>query len=199
MVSELRLQNVVCMLLGRSESIKSKLMKLYKLTSFHQREDYHFSVHDPKNELFDKFNFPDCKDLQIRNNTIPLKEDFISNYGLNLATFLKQYDLYSSSSGLGDLFSERAVTALQEELKTEIEFIPCSLNNELVPMFAGLFLKTAPLNADYEGMKIVYDKTIEISAHYALQDDMSGMCFVTQNFVDFVENLKLKIEFISID
>lgn len=174
-------------------------MKLYTLTSFHKREDYHFSLHDPKKELFNKFNFSDCKNLKIRNNTIPLKEEFISKYNLNLAGFLKQYDSYTSYSGLGDLFSERAVTVLQEELKTEIEFIPCSLKGELVPIYAPLFLKSTPLKADYEGMKIVYDQSIEILSEYAIQDDISGMRFVTQKFVDLVQKHHLKMNFKAIN
>mgnify|MGYP003482914303 CR=1 FL=1 len=63
---------------------------LYTLFSFHEKEDYHFSVIDRDEVIFDKFNIPACKNNPIRNNIIPLKEDFTSEYNINLDKFLKQ-------------------------------------------------------------------------------------------------------------
>lgn len=169
--------------------------KLYTLFSFHKREAYHFSVVDRNGNIFDKFNIPEYRNNEIRNNIIPLKEEFIEEYKLNLDDFLNQYDLYTCYSGTGDLFSEKAVNLLQNELKDEIKFIPCSLNGEKVKLYAALLLKSAAIISEQKGKNFEFYPTTDLNAEYAMQDENSAVKFVTQKFVDLVEKHRLKIEF----
>ena len=170
-------------------------LKFYTLFSFHKREEYHFSVVDRDGNIFDKFNIIECRNNEIRNNVIPLKEDFIEEYKLNLDDFLNQYDLFTCYSGTGDLFSERAVNLIQNELKDEIEFIPCSLKGEKVKLYAALFLKSATIISDQKGMDFEFYPNANLDAQYAIQDENNAVKFVTQKFVDLIKKHKLKIEF----
>lgn len=171
------------------------MMNLYTLFSFHEREDYYFTVIDRKGEIFDKFKLPECRDFPLKNNSIPLKEEFIEKYQLNLDTFLKDYDLYTCyTGGVGELFSQKAVSVLKEELKNEIEFIPCMLKGKPIPVYAALFLKTASIVEDFDGMSFKFENKVSFSAKYAVQDENKGINFVTQAFVELVEKNNLTIE-----
>lgn len=169
--------------------------KLYSLFSFHKREEYYFSVSDTKKLIHQKFKIPECKNNPIRNNIIPLKEDFTSEYNINLDKFLKQYDLYTCYGATSDLFSERAVELLQEELKEEVEFIPCAIKGEKVKIYAALFLKSASIVKDFKGMGYDFYPFETIDAKYAIMDQEMGIKFVTQKFVDLVQKHQLKMEF----
>lgn len=169
--------------------------KLYSLFSLHKREEYHFLVIDRDELIFAKFKIHECKNYLIRNNIIPLKEDFTSEYNINLDKFLKQYDLYTCYGATGDLFSERAVELLQEELKDEVEFIPCAIKGEKVKIYAALFLKSAPIIQDFKGMGYDFYPFQTIDAEYAIMDQEMGIKFVTQKFVDLVQKHQLKMEF----
>lgn len=170
-------------------------LKLYTLFSFHKREDYHFLVIDKDESIFDKFKIPECKNNSIRNNTIPLKENFTSEYNINLDKFLKQYDLYTCYGATSDLFSERAVELLQEELKDEVEFIPCTLKGEKVKIYAALFLKSASIVKDFKGIGYDFYPFETIDTEYAIMDREMGIKFVTQKFVDLVQKHQLKMDF----
>lgn len=170
-------------------------MNLYTLFSFHPKEDYYFSVIDKQGTIFDKFQLPECRGIPIRNNTIPIKEEFTKEYSQNLDDFLEDYDLYTCyTGGVGDLFSQKAVVALKAELQDEIEFIPCMLKGQEVPVYAALFLKTAPIVKDFEGMDFTFDDHLSLNMKYAVQDENKGIKFVTQAFVELVEKYDLKIE-----
>ncbi|WP_185245940.1 hypothetical protein [Chryseobacterium bernardetii] len=170
-------------------------MNLYTLLSFHPKEDYYFSVIDKQGSIFDKFQLPEYREIPIRNNIIPIKEDFTSEYSLNLDDFLKEHDLYTCyTGGVGDLFSERAVVALKTELQSEIEFIPCMLKGQPIPVYAALFLKSAPIVKDFEGMGFIFENTHLSGVKYAVQDENKGIKFVTQAFVELVKKYNLKIE-----
>lgn len=170
-------------------------MNLYTLFSFHPKEEYYFSVIDKQGTIFDKFKLPECREIPIRNNIIPIKEDFISRYSLNLDDFLKEYDLYTCyTGGVGDLFSEKAVVALKTELHDEVEFIPCMLKGQPVPVYAALFLKSTPIVKDFEGMGFTFEDTHLSDVKYAVQDENKGVKFVTQAFVELVKKYDLKIE-----
>lgn len=168
-------------------------MNLYTFFSFHPKEEYYFSVIDKQGSIFDKFKLPECRNIPIRNNTIPIKEEFIQEYSLNLDDFLKDYDLYTCyTGGVGELFSEKAVIALKAELQNEVEFIPCILKGQPIPMYAALFLKAAPIVKDFKGMDFIFE---EISIpDYAVQDENKGIKFVTQAFVELVKKYDLNIE-----
>ena len=168
--------------------------KLYTLFAFHKREEYFFSVIDRDESIFDKFKIPECKNNSIKNNIIPLKEQFIEHYNLNLDDFLSQYDLYTCYGGTSDLFSERAVNVLRDELKNEVEFIPCSIKGEKVKIYAALFLKTARMISSFAGMGFEFYPLNNINAKYAIQDE-KGVKFVTQKFVDLIEEHQLVMEF----
>ncbi|WP_160138693.1 hypothetical protein [Chryseobacterium sp. c4a] len=171
-------------------------MKLYTLFSFHPKEDYYFSVIDKKGNIFDKFKLPECRDIPIANNCIPIKEEFTDQYQLNLDDFLKEYDIYTCyTGGVGDLFSEKAVAALKTELQDEVEFIPCLLKGQLIPVYAALFLKSAPIVKDFEGMGFTFEGPLLLDAKYAVQDENKGIKLVTQAFVDLVKSNHLNIEF----
>ena len=172
---------------------------LYTLFSFHEKEDYHFSVIDKNAVLFDKFNIPECKNNPIKNNPIknniiPLNEQFIEHHNLNLEEFLNQCDLYTCYSGTSDLFSERAVNLLRDELKNEVEFIPCSIKGEKVKIYAALFLKSARMISSFVGMGFEFYPLNNVNAEYAIQDE-KGVKFVTQKFVDLIEKHQLVMEF----
>ncbi|BAP31112.1 uncharacterized protein CHSO_2075 [Chryseobacterium sp. StRB126] len=170
-------------------------MNLYTLFSFHPKEEYYFSVIDKQGSIFDKFQLPECREIPIRNNTIPIKEEFTDQYSLNLNDFLEEYDIYTCyTGGVGDLFSEKAVSALRKELWDEVEFIPCMLKGQPVPMYAALFLKTASIVKDFEGMGFIFEDQPFPDAKYAVQDENKGIKFVTQAFVDLIEKHHLKIE-----
>lgn len=175
--------------------MKNSIMNLYTLLAFHKGEDYYFSVIDRKGEIFDKFKLPECRNFPLRNNNIPLKEEFTEKYQLNLETFLKDYDLYTCyTGGVGELFSQQAVAALKEELRNEIEFIPCILKGQPIPVYAALFLKTTPIVKDFDGMNFTFENEVSINAKYAVQDENKGINFVTQAFVELVEKNNLTIE-----
>lgn len=170
-------------------------MNLYTLFSFHPNEDYYFSVIDKQGTIFDKFQLPECRETSIRNNIIPIKEEFSQEYSLDLDDFLKDYDLYTCyTGGVGDLFSEKAVVALQTELQNEIEFIPCMLKGQSIPVYAALFLKTASIVKDFEGMGFSFENTLLPDVRYAVQDENKGIKFVTQAFAELVKKYDLKIE-----
>lgn len=170
-------------------------MNLYTLFSFHPKEDYYFSVIDKQGHIFDKFQLPECRENLIRNNIIPIKEEFTKEYGLNLDDFLKDYDLYTCyTGGVGDLFSEKAIIALKTEVQDEIEFIPCMLKGQPIPVYAALFLKTAPIVKDFEGMGFTFEDITLPDVKYAVQDENKGVKFVTQAFVELVKKHDLKIE-----
>ncbi|WP_347218049.1 hypothetical protein [Chryseobacterium sp.] len=170
-------------------------MNLYTLFSFHRKEDYYFSVIDQKGHIFDKFKLPECRETPIRNNIIPIKEEFSVQYNLNLDDFLKDYDLYTCyTGGVGDLFSEKAVIALKEELQDEVEFIPCMLKGQPIPVYAALFLKTGPVVKDFEGMGFIFEDLPLLDAQYVIQDENKGIKFVTHAFVELVKKHDLKIE-----
>ncbi|MBP2616310.1 hypothetical protein [Chryseobacterium jejuense] len=170
-------------------------MNLYTLFSFHPKEEYYFSVIDKQGSIFDKFQLPECREIPIRNNIIPIKEEFSKEYSLNLDDFLKDYDLYTCyTGGIGDLFSEKAVSALRKELQDEVEFIPCTLKGQPVPVYAALFLKTALIVKDFEGMGFTFEGTSLPDVKYAVQDENKGIKFVTQAFVELVKKYNLKIE-----
>ncbi|MFC3758038.1 hypothetical protein ACFONJ_18835 [Chryseobacterium tructae] len=171
-------------------------MNLYTLFSFHPKEDYYFSVIDKKGDIFDKFQLPECRKLSMRNNCIPIKEEFTDQYLLNLNDFLKQYDIYTCyTGGVGDLFSEKAVAILKTELQDEIEFIPCLLKGQLIPVYAALFLKSASMVKDFEGMGLAFEDPLFLNVKYAVQDENKGVKLVTQAFVDLVKKYHLNIEF----
>lgn len=170
-------------------------MNLYTLFSFHPKEDYYFSVIDKQGRIFDKFQISECRNIPIRNNIIPIKEDFVKEYSLDLDDFLKTYDLYTCyTGGVGDLFSEKAVIALKTELQGEVEFIPCMLKGQPVPVYAALFLKTIPIVKDFEGMDFIFEDTSIPDVTYAVQDEDKGVKFVTQAFVELVKKHHLNIE-----
>lgn len=168
--------------------------KLYTLFTFHKREEYFFSVIDRDESIFDKFKIPECKNNPIKNNIISLKEQFIEHYNLNLDNFLNQYDLYTCYGATNDLFSERAVNLLRDELKNEVEFIPCSIKGEKVKIYAALFLKSARMISSFAGMGFEFYPLNNIDAEYAIQDE-KGAKFVTQKFVDLIEKHQLVMEF----
>lgn len=171
-------------------------MNLYTLFSFHPKEDYYFSVIDKQGSIFDKFQIPECKGISIRNNGIPIKEDFTEPYDLHLPDFLKEYDLYTCyTGGVGDLFSEKAVLALKGELQGEIEFIQCLLRGKAIPVYAALFLKTTPIVKDFEGMGFTFENISLPDVIYAIQDENKGIKFVTDAFVELVKKYDLKIEY----
>ena len=170
-------------------------MNLYTLLSFHPKEDYYFSVIDKQGSIFDKFQLPEYRQIPIKNNSIPLKEEFTGQYNLNIETFFKEYDIYTChNGGVGDLFSERAVVALKTELQSEIEFIPCMLKGQPIPVYAALFLKTALIVKDFEGMGFTFEDKPLLDVQYAVQDENKGIKFVTQAFVELVKKYNLKIE-----
>ncbi|MGE8553201.1 MAG: hypothetical protein ACN6OB_04585 [Chryseobacterium jejuense] len=170
-------------------------MNLYTLFSFHPKEEYYFSVIDKQGSIFDKFQLPECREIPIRNNIIPIKEEFSKEYSLNLDDFFKEYDLYTCyTGGVGDLFSEKAVIALKAELQDEVEFIPCMLKGKPIPVYAALFLKTASIVKDFEGMGFSFENTLLPDVKYAVQDENKGIKFVTQTFVELVKKHDLKIE-----
>lgn len=149
---------------------------------------------DKNGVLFDKFKIPECKNNPIKNNIIPLKEQFIEDYNLNLDDFLSQYDLYTCYGATSDLFSERAVNVLRDELKNEVEFFPCSIKGEKVKIYAALFLKTARMISSFAGMGFEFYPLNNINAEYAIQDE-KGVKFVSQKFVDLIEKHQLVMEF----
>jgi hypothetical protein len=170
-------------------------MNLYTLFSFHPKEDYYFSVIDKQGTIFDKFKLPECREIPIRNNIIPIKEGFTEEYGVKMEDFLNDYDLYTCYiGGVGDLFSEKAVRALKTELQNEIEFIPCMLKGQAIPVYAALFLKSAPIVKDFEGVGFTFEDTSLPDVKYAVQDENKGIKFVTQAFVELVAKYDLKIE-----
>lgn len=170
-------------------------MNLYTLFSFHAKEEYYFSVIDKQGTIFDKFKLPECREIPIRNNIIPIKEEFIEENSLKLDEFLKDFDIYTCyTGGVGDLFSEKAVIALKTELQNEIEFIPCMLKGHPIPVYAALFLKTAPIVKEFEGMGFSFENTLLPDIKYAVQDENKGIKFVTQAFVELVEKYDLNIE-----
>lgn len=170
-------------------------MNLYTLFSFHPKEDYYFSVVDHKGNIFDKFQLPEYRETPIRNNIIPIKENFIEEYSLHLEDFLKKYDLYTCyTGGVGDLFSEKAVIALRTELQEEVEFIPCMLKGQPIPVYTALFLKSVPIVKDFEGMTLTFEDIQLSDVKYAIQDENKGIKFVTQAFVELVKKYDLKIE-----
>lgn len=170
-------------------------MNWYTLFSFHPKEDYYFSVIDKKGTIFDKFQLPECRQIPIRNNIIPIKEEFTKEYSLNLNDFLEDYDLYTCyTGGVGDLFSERAVIALKTEAQEEVEFIPCILKGQPIPVYAALFMKTASIVKDFEGMGFTFEDPSVLDVKYAVQDKNKGVKFVTPAFVDLVKKYDLKIE-----
>ncbi|MEE6126794.1 hypothetical protein V2E39_05250 [Chryseobacterium arthrosphaerae] len=172
------------------------MMNWYTLFSFHPKEDYYFSVIDKKGVIFDKFQFQECRDIPLRNNCIPVKEEFTEKHHVDLEVFLDEYDLYTCyTGGVGDLFSEKAVVVLREELKDEIEFIPCVLKGKPVPVYAALFLKTAPIVKDFDGMGFTFEEKQLLPIKYAVQDESKGIKLCTQAFADLVEKHQLKIEF----
>lgn len=170
-------------------------MNLYTLFSFHPKEDYYFSVIDKQGTIFDKFKLPECREIPIRNNIIPIKEEFTEEYSLNIDEFLKDYDIYTCyTGGTGDLFSEKAVVALKTQLQDEVEFIPCMLKGQKVPVYAALFLKIAPIVKDFEGMGFTFEDIPLSEVKYSVQDENKGIKFVTQAFVELVKKYDLKIE-----
>lgn len=170
-------------------------MNLYTLLSFHPQEDYYFSVIDKQGSIFDQFQIPECREIPIRNNRIPIKEEFTEQYNLNLDDFLKEYDIYTCyTGGVGDLFSEKAVSALRKDLQDEIEFIPCMLKGLQVPVYAALFLKTVLIIKDFEGMGFTFEDIPLLDVKYAVQDENKGVKFFTQAFVELVKQHNLKIE-----
>lgn len=170
-------------------------MNVYTLFSFHPNEDYYFSVIDKKGDIFNKFQIPEYREFPVRNNMIPIKEEFTDQYNLDLNVFLNEYDLYTCyTGGVGDLFSEKAVDALKADLQDEIEFIPCMLKGQPVPVYAALFLKTAPMIKDFEGMGFTFEDSLSLNVKYAVQDENKGVKFVTQAFVELVKKHHLNIE-----
>ncbi|MEJ5106817.1 MULTISPECIES: hypothetical protein [Chryseobacterium] len=170
-------------------------MNLYTLFSFHPKEDFYFSVIDKQGNIFNKFQLPEYRETTIRNNCIPIKEEFTDQHCLDLNDFLKGYDIYTCyTGGVGDLFSEKAMVALKDELQGEIEFIPCMLKGEPIPVYAALFLKSAPIVKDFEGMGFSFEDIPLPDVKYAVQDENKGLKFVTQAFVKLVKKYDLKIE-----
>jgi hypothetical protein len=91
------------------------------------------------------------------------------------------------------LFSERAVIALKTEIQEEVEFIPCMLKGQPLPVYAALFMKTASIVKDFEGMGFTFEDPSVLDVKYAVQDKNKGVKFVTSAFVDLVKKYDLKI------
>lgn len=177
------------------DMIKSEMINLYTLFSFHKKEDYYFSVIDRQGLIFDLFQLPECRNIPLKNNIIPLREEFTDQHSLDLDGFLKEYDLYTCyTGGVGDLFSERAVLSLGAALKDEVRFIPCRLKGQPIPVYAALFLKTMPLVKEFEGMGFAFEEKLSLNAEFAVQDENKGIKFVTSAFVELVKKHDLKIE-----
>lgn len=175
--------------------VENEIMNLYTLFSFHEKEDYYFSVIDKQGIIFNKFQLPGYRDTPVRNNCIPIKEEFSEEHHLHLDDFLHQYDLYTCyTGGVGDLFSGKAVLALREELQGEVEFIPCMLKGRPVPVYAALFLKSAPLVKDFNGMGFTFEHWNTLDIKYAVQDENKGIKFVTRAFTELVKKHRLIIE-----
>lgn len=168
---------------------------IYTLAPLHKREAFHFEVIDPKGVLFNKFNVPDCREILVRNNLIPLKEKFTDLYGVVLDDFLLEYDVFVCYGGVKDLFSERAVLALKDVLKGEIVFIPCSIRGQKVPLYAALFLNSAPLLLDSPGMGLDFVKGASFDVDFAIQDSNLCVRFFTEEFVNLTKQHRLRIPF----
>jgi membrane protease subunit (stomatin/prohibitin family) len=68
------------------------------------------------------------------------------------------------------------------------------LKGQAIPVYAALFLKSAPIVKDFEGVGFTFEDTSLPDVKYAVQDENKGIKFVTQAFVELVAKYDLKIE-----